>query len=304
MASISGRGLACARGAEVIEEVAGFIEGMEFDEERGAYARGRHAVVMVSPDLLENGTFSATVTCRAFGHRAVDWQTLPVFVARQRDKAIERLTFLDERGVTILRDLPSGAYYLLTSPCYSLPVATPEDAPRCAPRGPDVRETFLASSPIILPAVQRFCLCDPFEWRLDRGSHKPAGPPGIEQPAAPHVFASSDGRLTATVVRTAEGKVRVDFETSDESLAGAVVHFAFAQTSGKVEQSGRLEVPVSTGASARGQARLGRNVKARGAAVASDERWVRKMEWEPGKPLSESLTFAFVLHPCPGLKRA
>lgn len=202
MTSNSGREPSGLRGTQVIREAAGFLQGMEFDKQGGGFARGVHACVMVSPHPQENGEFSLIITCRAFGRRAVDWQTLPVFVARQGGTEIEWLTFPDNQGGAILRGLRPGAYHLLTSPCYSLPqvrqpVTDSVDL---------LRHTLwdTASSPIQVRSPHSSAglydssnLFDDLRQERDRDVDKPAGPPGSKHTARPRVFASSDGKLTA-----------------------------------------------------------------------------------------------------------
>jgi hypothetical protein len=187
----------------VIEEAARLLRQMRFSQNQGAYAEGQHVAVSIDPRWNEdNETVHVLVTCYAFGHRQVDWATLPVHVAPESGSTgVHAITRLDARGQTSIPKLPPGEYRpsLRVKPARVAPVLS-RQLERLAAQGEDEQT----------------------ERRVWRGGEE------------------SDA-VSWTIEETEEGDVQVAFETNAEFLAGHVVTFSLIDPHSKqVQYSQRL----------------------------------------------------------------
>ena len=175
---------------------------MSFWSNRGAYAEGRHVAISVDPCWEEDHqTIKVTLTCYAFGHGRVDWQGLPVIARPAGQGSVYGMTHLDGRGQATMTRLQPDDYRLFVPERYR---RSEEPLP------------FISSQ---VPGNLAAATDDP------------------DDTFEPHIYDSPDGRLIATVRRTAEGTTIVAFETSEAELANAVAYFAFVLASGDIVQS-------------------------------------------------------------------
>jgi hypothetical protein len=185
---------------------------MSFWPNRGAYAQGRYVAITVDPRWDDDQTtIQVVLTCYAFGHPNVDWQGLPVLVrplgqGRAGPGNVYSMTRLDARGQGRVTRLQPDDYRLLVPERYG--------------RGEE---------PL------------PFGAHQTHGSLA-AATEASDEPFEPHIYASPDGSLLATLRQSPEGTTIAAFETSEAELVDAVVYFAFVLESGDTLQSATVQL--------------------------------------------------------------
>lgn len=190
------------RGREVIEEAARFLRQMRFWANRGAYAEGQHVAVSVDSRWNDDHQTIQTLI------------TCYAFGHRRVDWEGVPVFVLPEReGKKEGWMLRLNARGQVVFP--SLP---PEDYHLSTST-----QYGVESVPLRLRAV---------------------GAPQPKEAELPEIYSyeSIDGHVRATVYQTKEDKTVVVFETENEALADATVHFAFVQKAGKVEQSAEVKL--------------------------------------------------------------
>src|SRR5215510_3179167 len=99
---------------QVIEEAARLLRQMQFSPDYGAYAEGHHVAVSVDPRWnTGHEAISVLITCYPFGHRNIDWSSLPVQVLPKSGGIIVcAIARLNARGQAVIPRLPPGDYRL------------------------------------------------------------------------------------------------------------------------------------------------------------------------------------------------
>jgi hypothetical protein len=97
---------------QLADEAARLLEGRRFSSSSGVAAQSEHVAIHVSPipDTSE-GTFTAAVMCRAFGHLRVDWNSVAVSIFDEHGTLVSR-QLLDARGRTVISGLPHGRFQI------------------------------------------------------------------------------------------------------------------------------------------------------------------------------------------------
>ncbi len=192
-------------GEETLEEAAGFLNGMLFSENVGAFLEGERVAVCADPHPQEAGRFVVTVSCLACGLENVSWEGLPVSLRHRDDSGDMRLGFLNSRGQARFSGLERGVYSLTSSAEYvrvevAAEAPTEETRPVRAMRGAEEQER-------------------------ETTSHK-----------------VGEGLVYLTKVREKTGKSVLCFETDHEPFAGARIRFCYVDASGDVVCSGEVEL--------------------------------------------------------------
>ena len=198
------------RGRSIIEEAAGLLRQIQFSPHHGAYAEGQQVAVSIDPRWnAGNETVRVLIACHTFGHRSVDWATLPVHALPENDSVgVHAIARLNARGQAVIPNLPLGEYRL------------------------SIRLRPARVQPVFSRQVERLAAQDEDkdeERRVWRGEDE-------------------DGELVWTLEETEDGEVQVAFETTTERLAGHIVEFHLIDPDTKqVRYSHRLRLePTQT----------------------------------------------------------
>lgn len=108
-------------GLDIVAEATALMRRMEFSPDRGSHGDGTGVMVDIIPDWDEGrATFSATLSCHAYGHRSVAWQGTPLFLAREPkgrrpSPSTSAVALLDRRGQCTFSRLVPATYRVITS---------------------------------------------------------------------------------------------------------------------------------------------------------------------------------------------
>jgi hypothetical protein len=184
-----------APGRQVIEEAARLLGQVQFSQDYGAYAEGRHVAVSVDPRWnTDHETISVLITCYPFGHRGTDWASLPIQVLPKGGRVgVHALGRLNGRGQVVIPRLPPGDYRLSLrlKPIQVEPVLSRQFERLAAQGEPDLEERRV--------------------WRGE----------------------GEGGVILWTLEETEDGDVQIAFETSEERLAGHIVAFYLVDSDSK-----------------------------------------------------------------------
>jgi hypothetical protein len=194
------------RGRRVIEEAGQLLGQLRFSDHRGAYAEGARVAVSVDPRWnTDQETFRTLITCYPFGHRWIDWATLPVHV--QPEGGVSRVSAfarLNWRGQVLIPHLPAGEYRL------------------------SLRLKPVQATPVLSRRLERLAAKELGEETMERQVWRGTG---------------EDNAIVWTLEETEEGEVQIAFETDEERFADRTVMFYLIDPiSGQVQYSQRLQL--------------------------------------------------------------
>lgn len=190
----------------MIEEAGQLLRQLRFSDHRGAYAEGARVAVSVDPRWnVDQETFRTLITCYPFGHREIDWVTLPVHVQPPGGvSGVSALARLDSRGQVLIPHLPPGEYRL------------------------SLRLKPVQVTPVLSRQIERLAAKELGEETQERQVWRGAG---------------EDNAIVWTLEETEEGEVHLAFETKEERFADQTVRFYLIDPiSGQVHYSQRLQL--------------------------------------------------------------
>jgi hypothetical protein len=216
------------KGQKVIEEAARLLGQVQFSQDYGAYAEGHHVAVSIDPRWnTDSETIRVLITCSPFGHRGIDWASLPIQVLPKSGRAgVHALARLNARGQAIIPRLPPGDYRLSLrlKPIQVEPVLSHQFERLAAQGEPDLEERRV--------------------WRGE----------------------GEGGILLWTLEETEDGDVQIAFETNEERRAGHIVAFYLVDPDSKqVRYHHRLTLqPTGTSGKWEGWCSLGSQTEFQG----------------------------------------